>query len=128
MALWDKLREELDRAGRVAQDAIGEGRVRLDAFRARQLADRAAQALGYAVHRARQRGQEVDSETFARLSSTLGAREAEAARHEARLADMAAARQRGSGRGSEQTVPFRGGAEGGTSGTPSNGSTTSSSG
>jgi hypothetical protein len=54
MALMDRLREELDKAGRAAQGALDEGKVRLEAFRTRQLADKAAQALGYAVFRARQ--------------------------------------------------------------------------
>ena len=74
MPLWDKVKQELDRAGRVAQDAIDEGRIRLDAFRARQLADKAAQALGYAVYRAKQQGHELDGDTYSRLSSTLGMR------------------------------------------------------
>ncbi len=89
MALWDKLKTELDRAGKVAQGAIDEGKVRLDAFRVRQLADKAAQALGYAVYRARQQNQEVDADTYARLSSTLAAHEAEASRYEAQLAEVA---------------------------------------
>ena len=59
MALWTKLRTELDRAGRVAQGAFDEGRLRLEALRARQLADRAAQALGYAVYRAKVDGREI---------------------------------------------------------------------
>ena len=88
MALWDKLKTELDRAGKVAQGAIDEGKVRLDAFRVRQLADKAAQALGYAVYRARQQNQELDPDTYARLSSTLAAHEAEASRYEAQLADL----------------------------------------
>ena len=73
MALWDKLKTELDRAGKAAQGAIDEGKVRLDAFRVRQLADKAAQALGYAVYRARLQNQELDADTYARLSSTLAA-------------------------------------------------------
>ncbi len=89
MALWDKLKTELDRAGKVAQGAIDEGKVRLDAFRVRQLADKAAQALGYAVYRARQQNQEVDPDTYARLSSALAGHEAEASRYEAQLADLA---------------------------------------
>ena len=56
MAIWDKLRTELDRAGKVAQDALDEGKTRLEAFRARQQADKAAQALGYAVFRAHRPG------------------------------------------------------------------------
>ena len=90
MPLWNKVKQELDRAGQLAQGALDEGRIRLDAFRARQLADKAAQALGYAVYRARQAGQELDPDSYARLSSTLAAHEAEAHRHDARLAELAA--------------------------------------
>jgi hypothetical protein len=85
MALWDKVKNELDRAGKVAQGAIDEGKVRLESFRARQLADKAAQALGYAVYRARQGGAELDADTYARLSSTLATHEAEAAKLEEKL-------------------------------------------
>ena len=95
MALWDKLKTELDRAGKAAQGAIDEGKVRLDAFRVRQLADKAAQALGYAVYRARQQNQDVDADTYARLSSTLAAHEAEANRYEAQLAELAKSRKTG---------------------------------
>jgi hypothetical protein len=88
MALWNKLKQELDRAGEVAQVALDEGRIRLDTFRARQLADKAAQALGYAVYRARKEGLELDADTYARLSSTLAGHEAEAARLDERLATL----------------------------------------
>jgi hypothetical protein len=85
MALWDKLKTELDRAGKVAQDAIDEGKTRLEAFRARQQADKAAQALGYAVFRARQAGTEVDWQTLQRLVNALAEKEAEVARLEKEL-------------------------------------------
>ena len=98
MPLWDKVRQELDRAGRVAQDAIDEGKVRLDAFRARQLADRAAQALGYAVYRARKAGGDIDAESYDRLSATLASHEAAAAALEDRLE---AQRRRGGHSGSD---------------------------
>jgi hypothetical protein len=87
MALWTKLRTELDRAGRIAQDAFDEGRLRLEALRARQLADRAAQALGYAVYRARLDGREIDADLYASLSATLTAHEAEVASLERKLAE-----------------------------------------
>jgi hypothetical protein len=87
MTVWTKLRTELDRAGRVAQTAFDEGRTRLEALRARQLADRAAQALGYAVFRARGEGREIDAELYASLSATLAAQEAEVASLEAKLAE-----------------------------------------
>ncbi len=80
MAMWDKVRSELDRAGRAAQDAIDDGRNRLDAFRARQKADSVAQALGYAYFRARQESREIDGELYTRLSSELAAAEAEVAK------------------------------------------------
>jgi hypothetical protein len=95
MALWDKVKTELDRAGKAAQGAIDEGKVRLDAFRVRQLADKAAQALGYAVYRAKLQNQELDADTYSRLSSTLAAHEAEANRYEAQLADLATKRKPG---------------------------------
>jgi len=93
MPLWDKVKQELDRAGRAAQGALDEGKLRLDEMRARQLADKAAQALGYAVHRARQAGQELDAETYAGLSGTLAGREAEADRFATQLQEAARRRK-----------------------------------
>jgi hypothetical protein len=87
MAIWDKLKTELDRAGKAAQDALDEGKTRLEAFRARQLADKAAQALGYAVFRAKQAGTEVDWETLQRLVNALAEKEAEVQRLEKELRD-----------------------------------------
>jgi hypothetical protein len=95
MAFIDKLKEELDRAGRAAQGALDEGKTRLEAFRTRQLADKAAQALGYAVFRAKQSGGEIDPDTYSRLAATLATHDAEAAKHEAEL------EQRRTQRGSE---------------------------
>jgi hypothetical protein len=86
MAIWDKLKSELDRAGKAAQGALDEGKTRLEAFRARQQADKAAQALGYAVFRARQSGTEVDWQTLQRLVNALAEREAEVHRLEKELA------------------------------------------
>jgi hypothetical protein len=85
MAFIDKLREELDRAGRAAQGALDEGKTRLEAFRTRQLADKAAQALGYAVFRAKQAGSEIDADTYSRLAATLATHDADAAKYEADL-------------------------------------------
>jgi len=85
MGIWDKLQVELNRAGRVAQDAIDEGRLRLEIFRVRQLADKSAQALGYAIYRARDKGEELDAAAWDRLAATLREHEAEAARIDAEL-------------------------------------------
>jgi hypothetical protein len=88
MALWGTLRQELDRAGRAAQQALDEGWIRLDLHRARQRTDRGAQALGWALYRARQEGGDIDPEQYARLSSEIAAAEAEVARHEDRLREL----------------------------------------
>ena len=71
MALLDRLKQELDRAGKVAQDAFDDGKTRLEAFRTRQLADKAAQALGYAVYRSKKSGGDLDAATYDRLKATL---------------------------------------------------------
>ncbi|MGH7652513.1 MAG: hypothetical protein ACREMS_11810 [Gemmatimonadaceae bacterium] len=85
MALLDRLKQELDRAGKAAQDAFDDGKTRLEAFRTRQLADKAAQALGYAVFRAKKGGRDLDAATYDRLSGTLDTHDTEAARLEAEI-------------------------------------------
>ena len=114
MALWNKLQTELDRFGRVAQSAFDEGKARLEIMRVRQLADRAAQALGYAVYNARKGGGELDDESYARLSSTLAAHEAEAQRLEAQLEAAKSARADATGEGG--TTGTMGGDAGATAG------------
>lgn len=86
MGLFDRIKSEVRNAGNAARGAIDEGKVRIDIFRVRQQADAAAQALGYAVHRARREGRELDASTVARLDGVLAAREGEASRLEAELA------------------------------------------
>jgi hypothetical protein len=98
MPLWNKLKAELDRAGKVAQDAIDEGRLRLDLHRARQRADRAATALGWALYRARKAGGDLDPEHYARLSAEVAAAEGEAARYQEEIDQVAA-------KPSPQTMP-----------------------
>jgi len=85
MALLDRLKQELDRAGKAAQDAFDDGKTRLEAFRTRQLADKAAQSLGYAVYRARKSGGELDAATYDRLRATLETHDTEAARLESEI-------------------------------------------
>ncbi|NUQ20734.1 MAG: hypothetical protein HOQ09_07205 [Gemmatimonadaceae bacterium] len=92
MALWDRLKSELDRAGRVAQGALDEGRIQLEAFRAKQRMDKAAQALGYAFYRARSANTELDTDSYARLSGELAAAEAEHTKLEEDLRTARAAR------------------------------------
>lgn len=86
MALWDKVKQELDRAGKVAQEAIDEGRIRLEQVRARQLADKAAQRLGYAYSAARTAGRTTEEDAeLTRLHAALAEHEAEATRLETEL-------------------------------------------
>ena len=82
MPLWDRVRDELSHAGRVAQNALDEGRLRLDLLRARNSADRFARQLGYALFRARQAGGEIAPDDYAAHSKNLAASEAEIARLE----------------------------------------------
>lgn len=91
MSVWDKLHTELNRAGRAAQGAFDEGRLRIEIFRVRQLADKSAQALGYAVYRARAKGEELDAASWDRLAATLRDHEAEAARLEEQLQKQSSA-------------------------------------
>ena len=93
MALWDRVRTELDRAGRVAQDAFDEGRLRLEMLRARRQADGAAQRLGYAVFRARRESRELLPDEYLALSRAIETAEAEVERYR-KLIDEAAARRR----------------------------------
>ncbi len=87
MALLDKLRQELDRAGRTAQRALDEGRLRLDVYRARQSVDRFAQRFGYAVFRAKKAGADLPAEDFAAHMNNLTAAEAEVTRLETLIAE-----------------------------------------
>jgi hypothetical protein len=86
MGLWDKLQSELDRAGTAAKGALDEGKIRIELFRVRQQADKAAQALGYAVHRAKRDGRELEAELMTSLLGTLTRHEDEAKKLEEELA------------------------------------------
>lgn len=88
MPIWNSLKRELDKAGQAAQGALDEGRIRLEAHRAKQRAESAAASLGFAVYRARAGGGELEVERYNVLAANLAAAEAEAARLEAQLAGM----------------------------------------
>lgn len=116
MGLWDKVQKELDRAGHVAREALDEGKLRIELFRVRQQADKAAQALGYALHRARQENRELEAEALTRLHETLAGHEAEAKRIEAQLAE---AKEKGdSGEATGAEAPSEPAAEATTEGEP----------
>lgn len=86
MGLFSRLSTELRSAGKAARGTFDEGRIRLELFRVRQLADKAAQALGYAVHRARKEGKEPDADVLQRLRASLEEHEASAHRLEEEMA------------------------------------------
>lgn len=87
MNIWDKVKEGIDKAGKAAQDVFDEGKTRIEAYRAREQADKAAEALGYAVFRALELGTEIEAESRDRLMQSLRQRDTEAKRLEAILAD-----------------------------------------
>lgn len=91
MALWDKVKQGIDKAGKAAQDVFDEGKLRIDAYRAREQADKAAEALGYAVFRAVEAGGDLDADARTRLMDSLRAKDAEARRMETELANARAA-------------------------------------
>ncbi|HVX41808.1 MAG TPA: hypothetical protein VHB25_19765 [Gemmatimonadaceae bacterium] len=93
MALFDRLRQELDRAGRSAQRALDEGKLRIELFRAKQSVDRFAQRLGYAVYRAKKAGAELAPEELAAYMSNITAAEAEVGRLETLIDEAARARR-----------------------------------
>ena len=88
MGIWEKVQAELDKAGTAAKGALDEGKVRIELFRVRQQADKAAQALGYALHRAKRDSVELAAETLEHLHGTLAKYEAEAKQLEEELAKV----------------------------------------
>jgi hypothetical protein len=88
MPIWNSLKRELDKAGQAAQGALDEGRIRLEAHRARQRAEAAAASLGFAVYRARVAGGELETERYDALAANLASAEAEVARLDAQLAGI----------------------------------------
>lgn len=91
MPIWNSLKRELDRAGQAAQDALDEGRIRLEQHRAKQRAEAAAASLGFAVYRARAAGGELEADRYRALADNLASAEAEVARLDAQLAGLKSA-------------------------------------
>ncbi|MGH7670156.1 MAG: hypothetical protein ACRENQ_11760 [Gemmatimonadaceae bacterium] len=92
MPIWNKLKDEVERAGRAAHSAIDEGKLRLDLMRARQSADRSARRLGYATYKAKTAGHELSDDVYNRHASELSTAEAEIARIETLLKEAATRR------------------------------------
>ena len=89
MAIWSTLKGELDKAGRAAQGALDEGKLRLEQHRAKQRAEAAAASLGFAIYRARATGGELETERYSVLAATLASAEAEVSRLEREIAARA---------------------------------------
>ncbi len=85
MALWDKVRQEIDKAGSAAKELLDEGKLRIDAYRARERADEAAAALGYAWFRAGGGEGALAPDVRERLWNALALQDTEARRLEAAL-------------------------------------------
>ena len=90
MAIWNTLKGELDKAGRAAQDALDEGKLRLEAHRAKQKAEAAAASLGFAVYRARSAGGDLEPERYSVLAALLAAAESEIERIELAIKNIKA--------------------------------------
>lgn len=104
MSLINRLKDELNRAGKVAQDAIDEGKLRLELHRSRHAMDRAAQKLGYAVYRARKGGSDIPADEYARIASEVSNADAEVERYETLIRE-ATERRRTAGPGTTDTPP-----------------------
>lgn len=85
MNIWDKVRDGIDKAGKAAQDVFDEGKLRIDLYKAREQADKAAQALGYVVFRAAESGHELEAASRDQLMTALRDREAVTTRLEAEI-------------------------------------------
>jgi uncharacterized protein involved in exopolysaccharide biosynthesis len=92
MAIWGKLKAELDRAGAAAQHALDEGKVRLELHRTRQAMDRAAQEFGLAMYRALKEQRDLTGEQIADHMRRIGEQETEVRRLEEQLAAAGARR------------------------------------
>ena len=78
MSLRDKISQGFDRAVKATESAIDEGKLRVQAYQARQRADKKAETLGYAVARARATGIEQDAASLTTLVDSVNAADAEA--------------------------------------------------
>ena len=90
MAIWNTLKRELDKAGQAAQQALDEGKLRLESHRAKQRAESAAASLGLAVYRAKLAGADLEPERYNVLATNLAAAENEVARLEREIAQRGA--------------------------------------
>jgi hypothetical protein len=78
MSLWDKVSAGVNKAAKAAESAVDEGKQRLQAYQARQRADKKAESLGYAVARAKAENREPDEASMKALVDSVIAADQEA--------------------------------------------------
>jgi len=89
MKLFDRVAAGLDTLGRKANQALDEGKLRVDLARTRRRMDGAAQALGYLTYR-QAKGEAASPAEIEALTRKIADAEAEAARLEAAIAEVKA--------------------------------------
>jgi hypothetical protein len=80
----DRLNQELESFGKKAQQALDEGKLQLERFRALRERDEAARRLGYLLHR-RERGRTVDQLEVEAWMQRIDGHDADIARIEREL-------------------------------------------
>jgi hypothetical protein len=78
MTIWDKVSQGIDKAAKATGEVLDEGKQRVQAYQARQRADKKAEVLGYAVARAKAAGTELDPAALTPLVDAVNAADAEA--------------------------------------------------
>ncbi len=91
MKLFDRVSAGLDTIGKRANRALDEGKLRVDLARVRRRMDGAARALGYLTYR-QAKGEAASPSEVETLTRRIAEAEAEVARVEASLAQLAGAK------------------------------------
>ncbi len=87
MKLFDRVAAGLDTLGRKANQALDEGKLRVDLARVRRRMDGAAQSLGYLTYR-QAKGESAAPSEIENLTRRIAETEAEVARIEAAIAEV----------------------------------------
>ncbi|HVO35429.1 MAG TPA: hypothetical protein VMT21_07680 [Gemmatimonadales bacterium] len=95
MSLMDRVAAGLETLGKKANQALDEGRLRVDLLRARRRMDGAARDLGYVTYR-QAKGQGAPEGEVESLTRRIAAAEAEVARIQAAI-DQVSGERRGAG-------------------------------
>ncbi len=120
MKLFDRVAAGLDTLGRKANQALDEGKLRVDLARVRRRMDGAARSLGYLTYR-QSKGETASPAEIETLTRRIADAEADVARIEAALAEV---KRRGSGDAGAPGAATGGAATGGASEQPGGGTPT----